>query len=752
MLFTQSAQTFILTTQRVLLTALTTMIAEHLLSSYRDLEVLNTIRTDLVTKRHGIIRILRRSKALGIAVFSAAVVISGFNLYPFCMTRLFPVRLRIDMGNIGPNNWLYDRNALRSITLDIGPQSENELSFSSNSGTESYLEELTEGFMPIIDLVVAANWSRSDNNMSDTTIRKSGLVGSYDSSMIKNYSMTQSGNYLSVEASAGINVPELINLSDQYLLRQVADTYLNNTLPFDESVISSVVPSPTIGHNTNSRYAYAGFYASLNLQFWQEVSSIYWDTSYPADCSYEILNLQDYADNLTAVCNYANQVNDESGSYLKAIFLEEDDGWIVTTAAVSTIFNGIRKIRFLALRKRISILKPNVLGENIGGAVPATWEIHGSQSISITDSLQPNASSPTGSTKRSLTRRSVTDLTSIQLAYIRLFLVQYAGFSGLTGVQDARVTEAADMNLAMVLVIYLVPLVAIGTKILINRRRPHTLMAFASNSVWDMVLSSTTTEELSCSTPLKCPIYATINTTGKGAHTLLEVNGKSLVRLHIATDEEALFTEDTKGRYLHTLCNNTYLSKLINKLAAHCCAHTSLNLSRLKSDELLQDSAFNLSMYAKPLVCVAAIAFLSNVGNGHIDAFQLETIDRISCNINMKIAVFELLGMFSDNAQYFVAPEYRSLTISQALQLCGSSDDIYMQVCDILYLANHLHNEDPVSARDYLTNWLSHKLFDHTGYGNDGKQGNRKGDMWAGLMEHKSSAVQESSIAKKKSL
>ncbi|KAI8578610.1 hypothetical protein K450DRAFT_246674 [Umbelopsis ramanniana AG] len=394
---------------------------------------------------------------------------------------------------------------------------------------------------------VAEKWSYPDNNVASTQVRKSGFIGNYNSTIVGNYTLLQEDNYITIEASAGVGVAELTNLADQYLLRLAADTYLNDTAPFIESLKSPVVPSPTIGHDTFSRYAYAGFYADDNIKMWQEVTSIYWDTPYPVDCSHEILNAEEYPANITAVCTYASQVNQTSGASIKAIILEEQDGWVVITAAVSSIFYGQRKVRFLALKKRISLADPNLMGPKVTNTTSFTGQIH-STNVDISIQNQEDMKiKGSGSSKRSLVRRAATDLDPRQLAYIKLYLVLQAGFNGMSGVQNAPVFEAADMNLIMVLILLLFPAACIIFKLLINLMRPYTVMAFASNSIWDMVLSSTLTEQSSCYTPVTSQVDAFVVASGRGARTFLEINGKSLVRRHLDNDKEPLFSEDTKG-------------------------------------------------------------------------------------------------------------------------------------------------------------------------------------------------------------
>lgn len=708
MLFTQQQQTAILTVQRMLITALVGWMIESVLSGYRDLEVLNTVRTGLLTKRHGIIRIFKRSKSMAIAVFIAAVITTGLNAYPTVMTRIFPVEIKIAEEYAGPLNSEAALGTLTGVTLDVGER--DVLSFTSNDNIYSYLDTVQANSMPVIDLSIAANWSYPDNNVASTQIRKSGLIGTIDSTIVQNYTYSQEENYITIEASAGIEVPELNNLADQYLLRLAADTYLNDTSPFPESLKSPVVPSVTIGHDTHSRYAYAGFYFDDNIKMWQELTSIYWDVPYPIDCSLQVLNAKEYPANFTDVCTYASQVNQTSGSSIKVIVLEEQGGWVVIIAAASSIVNGQSKVRFLALKKRISLAYPETLGSRMPDWAQLTGEIH-SKNADITITKQgTNPSSSAEFSRRSLVRRGVTDLNLQQLAYIKLYLVLQTGFLRVNGVQTAPVIDAADMDLSIVLVLFLFPAGCIFIKLLINQVRPYSVMAFGSNSIWDMVLSSTLTEQSSCYKPITSRVDAFVVTTGYGSHTLLEINGKSLVRLHIDNDKEPLFSEDTKGRFLYTNFDNQYVSKALNHIAEQCSAHTGVNLTSVKSDWFLQNCADAMSIYARPLTCIATFAYLAVNGEKHIELTQLGIVENMYGNIRLDMAAADLQHVLPRDLHHLLTQDHIHLTVSQALQLCGTSEKMYEEVCEILQLANCLKNKDPVAGRGALVKWLSYKL------------------------------------------
>ncbi|CAO3667259.1 unnamed protein product [Umbelopsis ramanniana] len=631
---------------------------------------------------------------MAIAVFIASVITTGLNAYPTVMTRIFPVETKIAEEYATPLDVRTAVMTLTGVTLDVGAQ--DVLSFSSNDDIYSYLDTVHTDSLPVIDLSVAANWSYPDNNVASTQIRKSGLIGNIDSTIVQSYTYSQEENYITIQASAGIGVPELTNLADQYLLRLAADTYLNDTTPFTESLKSPVVPSATIGHDTHSRYAYAGFYFDDNIQMWQEVTSIYWDVPYPVDCGYEALNAKDYPANFTAVCTYASQVNQTSGSSIQVIVLEEQDGWVVTTAAASSIFNGQSKVRFLALKKRISLAYPKTLGSRIPDWAQLTGEIHSKEAdITITKQGANPIITGAGSARRSLVRRGVNDLNLRQLAYIKLYLVLQTGFQGVSGVQSAPVFDAADMNLVMVLVLFLFPAGCIVIKLLINQLRPYSVMAFGSNSIWDMVLSSTLTEQSSCYKPVTSHVDAFVVTTGYGSHTLLEINGKSLVRLHIDNDKEPLFNEDTKA---------------LNHIAKQCSAHTGVDLTSVRSDRFLQDSANAMNIYARPLACIAAFAYLSVNGEKHIELAQLEMVENMYCNVKLDQAAADLQHILPRDLHHLLTQDHMHLTVSQALQLCGTSEKMYEEVCEILQLANYLEKKDPVAGRGALVKWLSYKL------------------------------------------
>jgi hypothetical protein len=708
MLFTQQQQTAILTIQRMLITALVSWMIESVLSGYRDLEVLNTVRTGLLTKRHGIIRIFKRSKSMAMAVFIAAVVTTGLNAYPTVMTRIFPVEIKIAEEYAGTLNAQAAVNTLTGVTLDVGEP--DVLSFISNDDIYSYLDSVHDNSIPVIDLSVAANWSYPDNNVASTQIRKSGLIGNIDSTMVQNYTYSQEENYITIEASAGIEVPELNNLADQYLLRLAADTYLNDTSPFTESLKGPVVPSVTIGHDTHSRYAYAGFYFDDNIKMWQEVTSIYWDAPFPVDCSREVLYAKEYPANFTAVCTYASQVSQTSGSSIKVIVLEEQGGWVVILAAASSIVNGQSKLRFLALKKRISLAYPNTLGPRMPDWVPLTGEIHSKNADIVITKHGADPSVSARFARRPLLRQNGPDLNLRQLAYIKLYLVLQTGFLGVSGVQTAKVYDAADMNLFMVLFLFLFPAVCIIIKLLINQMRPYSVMAFGSNSIWDMVLSSTLTEQASCYKPITSQVDAFVVTTGYGLHTLLEINGKSLVRLHIDNDKEPLFSEDTKGRFLYTNFDNQYVSKALNHIAKQCSAHTGVDLTTVRSDRFLQDSANAMSIYARPLACIAAFAYLAVNGETHIELTQLGMVENMYCNVRLDMAAADLQHILPIDSHHLLTQDHMHLTVSQALQLCGTSKKMYEEVCEILQLANYLQKKDPVAGREALVKWLSYKL------------------------------------------